>query len=361
MKKSNLFQKMIAFTLLVVFFSLTFTGCKNDKETAVTSSDSKAGDSTAVKEKRVYYFVAGFQGHPYLIDAHKGFEYAAEMFDVEIVRMGPDGFDSKATSEAMEQAIAKKPDGIITMLWDSAQVPAIQRAMADGIPVIATTSNVPDSGVMTYIGLDNYQCGIDTAKELINQAGDTGKLVALGNWGASNTDDKFRGLMDGLKGTKWELLSKVDDKANTETAIEAAKSAFNNYEDLTAIVGLDSSSGTGIGIAMEELKIDPKNVAVVVHDREVGTIEYIQKGLIRSTIINKTATDSYMAILLLEAYNDQTIGLSNVPVSRDNKAAGINIVPETIYEHTVVINQQNVEEFLYENLPEFPKGKELYN
>ncbi len=329
---------MLAALTLIVLAALA--GCKdtpaskNDTQVTSTASEQKSA------QERVYYFVSGFQAHPYMIDAHLGFKYAAEKFGVKIVKMGPDGFDSKAAAEALEQAIAKKPAGIITCLWDSAEVPAIKRAMKEGIPVIAMTSTVPDAGVMTYIGLDNYQSGVDTAKELIKQAGNSGKLVALGNWGASNTDDKFRGLMDGLKGTDWELLSKVDDKANTETAIEAAKSAFNNYKDLTAVVGLDSSSGTGIGSAMEELNIDPKKVAVVTHDRETGTVEYIQKGLIRATVINKTATDAYMSILLLEAYNDQNIGLKNVPVSRDNAKANVNIMPETMYEHTVIIDKK---------------------
>jgi len=350
---SKLISILIGFSLIMA----TLTACKSE---SAVSTEPQTESATKAKEERVYYFVSGFQSHPYLIDAHSGFKYAAEKLGVKIVKMGPDGFDSKATSEAMEQAIAKKPAGIITCLWDSASVPAIKRAMKEGIPVIAMTSTVPDAGVMTYIGLDNYQSGVDTAKELIKQAGDTGNLVALGNWGASNTDEKFRGLMDGLKGTNWKLLSKVDDKANTEAAIEAAKSAFNNYKDLTAIVGLDSSSGTGIGSAMEELKVDPARVAVVTHDRETGTIEYIQKGYIRSSIINKTATDAYMSILLLEAYNDQNIGLKNIPVARDNEKAGVNIMPEIMYEHTVVIDKNNVEEFLYKNLPRFPKGEKLY-
>lgn len=358
MKNNKHYSKLIRLTLALSLVLVALTACKS--ETAAVKSDAQTEATAKTKEERVYYFVSGFQSHPYLIDAHSGFKYAAEKFGVKIVKMGPDGFDSKATSEAMEQAIAKKPAGIITCLWDSASVPAIKRAMAAGIPVIAMTSTVPDAGVMTYIGLDNYQSGVDTAKELIKQAGDTGKLVAQGNWGASNTDEKFRGLMDGLKGTKWQLLSKVDDKANTEAAIEAAKSAFNNFKDLTAIVGLDSSSGTGIGSAMEELNVDPKKVVVVTHDREVGTVEYIQKGLIRSTLIDKTATDSYMSILLLEAYNDENTGLKNVPVARDNAKAGVNIIPETMFEKAVVIDKNNVEEFLYKNLPRFPKGEKLY-
>jgi ABC-type sugar transport system substrate-binding protein len=44
--------------------------------------------------------------------------------------------------------------------------------MAAGIPVVVIEANLPDSGAMSFIGLDNYQAGADTAKELIKLGGD---------------------------------------------------------------------------------------------------------------------------------------------------------------------------------------------
>ncbi len=305
------------------------------------------------QEKRVYYYVAGFHGHPYFLDMHLGFRYAAEKFNVEIKKAGPDGWDAKAQAEALEQAVAKAPDGIITVMWDASGKPAIKRAMDNGIPVIVVEATVPDNGAMAYIGLDNYDCGVETAREIVKYGGNSGKLVAQGNWGASNTDAKFQGLKDYLEAnTEWEIIARVDDKANTEVSIEAAKSIFNNYPDVDAIAGLDSSSGSGIGIAMEELNIDPEGLTVVVHDREDMTLEFIQAGFIDSTLINKTATSAYLSIMLLEAYNDGNF--ANVPISRDNKAANANPFPKFLYNGTIAITKDNVDDFLAENIPQYP-------
>lgn len=304
--------------------------------------------------KRTYYYIAGFHSHPYFLDMHLGFRYAAEKFNVNIKKMGPDGWDAKAQAEALEQAVAKNPDGIITVMWDASGKPAVKRAMANGVPVIVVEATVPDNGAMAYIGLDNYECGVDTAKEIIKRGGKSGKLVAQGNWGASNTDAKFQGLKDYLTANSdWKIVAKVDDKANTEVAIEAAKSIFNNYPDVKAIAGLDSSSGSGIGIAMEELDIDPKGLTIVVHDREDMTLEYIEKGFIDSTLINKTATSAYMSILVLEAYNDSKMGFKDIPISGDNKAAGANVFPKFMYNGTIIIDGKNVDKFLAENIPQY--------
>lgn len=308
--------------------------------------------------ERTYYMISSHQAHPYFADSHLALRYAAEYFNVKIEALGPEGWDTKAQAEAIEQVIPKKPAGIITRMWDAAPKSAVKKAMEAGIPVVVTETTVDDNGALCYIGLDNYQCGRDTAKELVRRSGDSGKVVCMGNWGASNTDAKVKGVEDYLReNTKWQVVAKVDDKAETNAAIEAAKSVFNNYPDLDAIVGLDSSSGSGIALAMEELRIPAGKVKVVVHDREVSTLEFIDKGYITSTLINKTATDEYMAILIMEDWNNG--GLKNIPISADNAAARINPVPEHMYNTAAIIDKDNVKYFLVDNMPSI--DTKLYN
>ena len=309
---------------------------------ACMSTTAFAGD------KRSYVFAAGVLGHPYWNAAYQGFDYAAQKFGVDIKRVGPQDWNPPAQAEAVEQSIAKKPDGIIAVLWDGSSIPPIKKAMAAGIPVVVVEANLPDSGAMAFIGLDNYQAGADTAKELIKLGGESGKVVALGNWGASNTDAKYRGFSDYLAAhSKWTILGKVDDKGTTNPAIEAAKSLLNTYNDATGIVGLDSSAGTGLGLAAEELGVDISKLTIVVNDREDAVLDYIHKGVIGASILNKTALEAYMAIELLEAYNDSKIGLADVPISTNNKSAGVTPMPENVFMGTVVVDKNNVEYFLH--------------
>ncbi|MEI4472388.1 substrate-binding domain-containing protein [Frigidibacter sp. MR17.24] len=309
----------------------------------------------AAQEGRTYVYASQLQGHPYLLDSLLGMDYAQSKFGVKIERLGPQGWDPVAGAEAVEQAIARKPDGIITTLWEPGAVPGIRRAMEQGIPVVVIEAVTPDDGgALTFIGLDNYEAGVDTAKELIARGGDEGTYVASGNWGASNTDAKFQGLQDYLSAhSKWTLAGRIDDKATTSTAIDAAKTMFNTYPDITAVVGLDSSSGTGICLAAEELEKDIEDLTVIVHDREDPVLECIADGVIDATIINKTALQAYLAVQMLEAYNDADVGLAGVPISSDNPAAGVNPFPKAIYMGTEVIDAENVEYFERKALPQF--------
>ena len=346
-------KRFWAVILVVVMISVLVAGCSG------SNAPAQAGESKAQeKTQRTYYYVGVNHGHPYWYDVHQGLEFAAEKLGCKIVKAGPDNWDPKAQAEALEQTITKKPDGIIVPVFDASMLPGIKKAKENGIPVIVIEATLSEAEALCYIGLDNYQSGIETAKQLIAFGGNAGKVVVMGNWGASNTDQKLRGLEDYLKAnSQWEVIAKLDDKAVTESAIEAAKTAFNNYKNLNAVVGLDSSSGAGIGAAMEELKIDPKNVTVVVHDREDTTLEYIKKGFINATLINKTASQAYQAALMLEAYNN--MGGKDIPLSADNAKAGVNPIPEVMYNGSVVITKDTVDGFIHANMKKIDSP--LYN
>jgi ribose transport system substrate-binding protein len=358
MKKFLYITTILLVVALVAIIGAACTQPKTTTASEATVAGSSAETSVVAAEQRTYYLASSHQAHPYFADSHIGLRYAAKYFNVKIVAVGPEGWDTKAQAEAIEQTIAKKPAGIITRMWDESPAEAIKAAMAAGIPVIVTETRTAVNPGLTYIGLDNYQCGRDTAAELVKQAGDTGKVVLMGNWGAANTDAKLKGVKDYLaENTKWTVVAEADDKAETSAAIDAAKSVFNNYTDINAIVGLDSSSGTGISKAMDELGKAPGSITVVVHDREPSTLEFIKSGYINATLINKTAADEYMAILLMEDWNNG--GIKNVPVSSDNAKAGVNPLPENMYMTAVVIDKNNVDFFFAENIP--TTKTDLYN
>ncbi len=357
--------RWLALMVAVVFVFAAFAGCA--AAPAQQSSTGEAGSGRiypALDPERTYYLCSSHQAHTYFADSHIALRYAAEYFDVNIVAAGPDGWDTDAQAASIEQAIAKNPAGIITRFWDATPLEAVKKATAAGIPVVVTETRIGETsedigGALTYIGLNNYQCGRDTARELVKFAGESGKLVCMGNWGASNTDAKLKGVKDYLAENHpgWEIVAEVDDKADTAAAIEAGKSVINNYKDITAIVGLDSSSGTGISKAMEELNVAAGTYNIVVHDREPSTLEYIGKGFIDATLCNKTATDEYLGILLMEDWNNG--GLKNIPLSSDNAAAGINPVPDNMYNTAFAITKDNVQYFTSDVMPDIKT--DLYN
>ncbi|MDR1903361.1 MAG: substrate-binding domain-containing protein [Treponema sp.] len=352
---------------LILGAAILVAGCgPKSSGTAAGGSGGAKGVYANLDPNRTYYLCSSHQAHTYFTDSHIALRYAAEYFNVNIVASGPDAWDTALQAQAIEQAISKQPAGIITRMWDNSPLDAIRQARAAGIPVVITETRMGETqddigGALTYIGLNNYDAGKDTARELIKHAGNSGNLVLMGNWGASNTDAKRQGVEDYLRANApgWQIVAAVDDKADTAAAIEAGKSIINNYGSRSnlGIIGLDSSSGTGISQAMEELNIPAGTATIVVHDREPSTLDYIEKGYIAATLCNKTASDEYMAILIMEDWNNG--GLKNVPLSSDNTAAGITAVPDNMYVTAFAITKDNVKYFKADVMPDIRTS--LYN
>lgn len=365
MKRNVLRGIVVALSVLLVLVTIIACSAPAAKTPDAAAAAATKGVYQNLDPNREYYLVSSHNAHPYFLDSHIGLRYAAEYFNVKITAVGPDGWDTAAQAQALEQTLAKKPAGIIIRGYDAASVDASLKAQQAGIPIVCTEakpnevrgSTVP--GCLTFIGLDNYQCGADTSKELIKRAGDKGVVGIMGNWGASNTDAKLKGLKDYLASNApgWTICGEADDKATTNDAIVAAKSLITNYPEMTAIMGIDSSSGSGIANAMQELKIEAGKYKVVVHDREPATLDFIEKGFIDATLINKTAGQEIMAMLVLEDWNNG--GLKMMPISSDNAKAGINPVPDNMYNTAVVIDKTNVQYFKTDAMPKTTTS--LYN
>lgn len=289
-----------------------------------------------------YYYVAPGQGQPYCYDMHLGFKYAARQLGVEIIRQGSDDWNSQVACEALEQVVARKPDGIISVAWDAAMNPGITKARQAGIPIIIVEAESGEMGDM-YIGLDNVEAGRETAAELIKRAGNSGKLLVIGNWGSTNIDQKFEGLREALAGTGWEIVGDQDGDCEAEASLRAAKDLLNNHPEATAFVGLDSACGAAIGMAMEELGMKPDRLTVIAADREDAMLEYIRMGYVDAALTNRTAMMCYLAVQFLEMIN--RYGFMDIPVTGDNAKANVNIFPPAIYTANVIINKENVDEF----------------
>lgn len=301
-------------------------------------------------EQKTFYYVAAGLGQPYSIDMIKGLQYAAEKYDVKIIAQGANDWDAETTCAALEQVIPSNPDGIITAAWDAAMNPGIVKAQEAGIPIIVVEAESGELGDL-YIGLDNVDAGRETAQELIDLAGDSGKLLVIGNWGSTNIDQKFEGLKEVLADTGWEIVGDQDGECDAATSLQAAKDLLSANPDVDAFVGLDSACGGGIAGAMEELGIEPGSITVVCADREDAMLDYIKDGYIQASLTNRTAAMTDLAVALL--VNATEYDFAGVPISADNEVSGVDVWPLTIYTGNVVINQDNVDNFYHDALGDY--------
>ena len=113
-------------------------------------------------EDQTYAMVVFLKGSEFFNWAYGGMQDAAKLLgaDIKTELRGPATWDASQEARAIEQLIAKGVKGIIVTAGDATTLnPAIDKAMARGIPVITFDSDAPDSQRLCFAGTNNYEAG----------------------------------------------------------------------------------------------------------------------------------------------------------------------------------------------------------
>lgn len=334
--------------LTVILLPLFFITALALSSSPLKAEEKNSSNSSQQKEPSHYYFVGAFLAHPYMRDIKLGLKYAENRFHTKITTLGPQDGDYEAQTQAMKEAIKEKPDGIIIPLWANNAVPYIRNAREHGIPVVAIEAAPKEHGANIYVGLDNYQAGVLTAQELVRRGGTKGKLALVHN-NAIGSHLKKQGFLVTLRDTEWELVTEANDLTDTDTATNVAIELLRNHPELTGVVGLNSSSGVGIGNAIGQLGFPHAGLTIVVHGREKTVLEFIEEGIIDATVVGKTALTAYIAIAVLEDYQQRKH--ADVPVAANSQELGLVLLPEKIDVGAIIVDKENVQYFKRKNLP----------
>ena len=311
-----------------------------------TAAPTQASSSSSAPEKPEEYVVVALNWqHPYWIDIRTGAEYFEKVMDgkVKVTLAGPQNVDFPGQVDAVLQQIPKKPAGMLVAAFDPGVVPAINQAIEAGIPVGTFESDIPkDNKRWFFVGVNAFNAGYAAGPELIKAVGDSGKIVVSTNLGAANSEDKIKGLKEFLKDyPNIEIVATVDDKATMRDGADAIKPVLQANPDVKAIVGINAASGGAAATAVKELDLGGK-VKIIAQDRDDATLNFIKEGLIDSTIVTRTADNTYVGLLLLYQYNH-----ADVPITKDNQKNNVNWLPSVVDVGTIVVNKDNADAFFH--------------
>ncbi len=237
--------------------------------------------------------------------------------------VGPTEMNLVAEAQAMEAAIAKKPDGFMVICWDAkTMTPPINKAMDAGIPVVTIDADAPDSKRLSYVGTDWYTLGQELGNALAKEIGGKGKVAMLGLVGADNMETAFRGFTDVMaKYPDVKIVAKEHDNSNKAEAARIATALMQKYPDLAGFSGFDSESGPGIARAVKEAGKAGK-VKVVGNDLNADQISYLKDGTEQFVLGQKRVFFGYWGVMTLYLHlksslkftdADASIGVENIP------------------------------------------------
>lgn len=145
----------------------------------------------------------------------------------------------------IEIAIDSKVDGIIVQGLDSEAFKSLTKIKAAfyGIPIITVANDVPmaESLRRTYVGSDQYAAGQLIARQLIEDMGQQGNVILLGDtYREYYQKERLAGIQDVLKDYPDVRTAYAETEATREQVIATTKDLMNQVPDADAFIAVNA-------------------------------------------------------------------------------------------------------------------------
>ena len=302
--------------------------------------------------------IAKSASNPSFLASRLGAENRARALSAELGRpielewLTPPREDAALQVQRIQQAVAEKVGAVLLSCSDvKTMTPAIDAAVAHGVPVMTFDSDAPDSRRFATCGVDDFKAGQAVMRELAQLIPRRGKVAVLaGNPNAPNLRRRVEGVMN--EAAHHPGLTMLGPFFHVETPQDATSAVMRAEAAHPDITGWAMVGGW------------PLYTQTLLHEIESGTpklmvptivsinaippqLLYVEKGLAPVLLAQPTylwgevGVDTIVDKLLRKSAVPERIPMELVRVTRDNlgawvrqlRAWGFVDAPEEYLEH----------------------------
>lgn len=295
-------------------------------------------------KSETYYLIANNLKLPYWQSAAAGFNKAASQYIVTAQLRGPDNFDPQAELDEFKKAAASKPAGILVSVSDANLLgPAINDAIAAGIPVITMDSDAPISHRLFFIGTNNLQAGRIGGQRLAQKLNGKGNVVFFSMPGQPNLDERLKGYLDAFAehpGIK--VIDVYNIKGDVGSAFDQANQflAKTGADKINAFVCLESAAGKDVAEVLKRANATDR--VLMAMDVNPDTLNLIKSGNIEATVSQKPWTMGYVGLKALDEVHHSKSGDFHNNYTVDS----FSPYPTFIDTGTSLVDKENVQVYL---------------
>lgn len=258
--------------------------------------------STSAWAQNIIVVSHGQANDPFWGVVKNGVDQAAKDSGAKVSYRAPETFDMVAMRQLIDAAVNQEPDGIVVSIPDAdALGPAIEKAVAAGIPVISMNSGSDVSkklGALLHVGQDEYDAG-KAAGERLKTMG--GKVAICVNHEVGNValDLRCKGVSDGMGG-KVTVLPTSNDPGEIEAKIKAA---LASNDSIDTIVTLGASLAGEPAIRAVKGSGKSGSVRIASFDLSASFLESVKKGEAAFAIDQQQYLQGYLPVSFLALHS----------------------------------------------------------
>lgn len=205
---------------------------------------------------------------------------------------------------AVENYIAQKVDGIlISPITEDSLVPAIEAAVAAGIPVATVDRKANTDVIVAHVGADNVEGGRSAGRFVVEMLGNKGTVIELeGTPGASPAIDRKAGFDEIVNASNVRILVSQTADFSRSKAQNVMENLIQVYPNFDAVFGANDEMIIGAIEAMLSAGIDPATKVTIGFDADSDAFVYMREGKLNATIDQYPGQQANRAMDLLVDY-----------------------------------------------------------
>jgi ribose transport system substrate-binding protein len=158
----------------------------------------------------------------------------------------------------------------------------------------------------------------------------------------TNLNERYRGYMEILTAFPHiVVLPVVDIKGDPQIAFDQTQKLIAGKTKVDAFVCLDALGGKGVAKALDAGHVTGK--AVIAMDSDPETLDWIRKGFIQGTIVQRPFTMGFVGLKMLDDLHRHKPQSLNVGWAKDPFAP----VPSFVNTGVIWVDKQNLETFAH--------------
>lgn len=239
------------------------------------------------------------QSGDYWKNIRMGAEVAAKEFNVKVdFSSSNKATDFDGQIALVNAAIERKTDALILAPSDcNGLVNVTEKAVSRNIPVLVIDSKLNTNKISSYITTNNVKAGEIAGEKLVSLS-DANSRIAIVNFvkGVSNNKEREEGLKSIIsKHPQINVVYNDYVAADSESASVLTKKLVLGDYKINTIIALNYISSLGVAQAIDEMGLAGK-VNVITFDNTPEGIEFLEKGVIQSTVIQSPFGMGYLAV-----------------------------------------------------------------
>lgn len=277
-------------------------------------------------------FIPGISSDPFFVAMEIAAQEQAEALGFELIYQGSSNdYSPQSQLPFVESALADDIDALIIAPTDGdALQAAVQRATAQGIPVITVDTTVTDqSELVSHVTGDNEDGGRQAAIAMAELVGGEGQVFVISGAPTITTDtQRVEGFVEEIESNHPDIEIVGIEYAYSQPSEATTKvnAALLNYPDLAGVFAVEGNSGVGAVAALRNADAIG-DVALIGYDAYSNQVAELEAGLYSALIAQDPAQEARIAIefalAAIEGRDDEIeaeIVIPNVVMTAENLA-----------------------------------------